>query len=331
MRSSQCWISAVFRLHSNTTSPPPFSSLEAHIFISHLKEEWKIKRRESSSRKCGYSGGNIWSMHLNLQVLIKFLWLCSTKKQKLWIVNFKYCYICCKSLFAGKPGNLKGFKSLSFRVTSSVQTIIFIFYLLIALVFYCFSSIPYLWKYIFQYYLPVLRFLVVILTIPDVYLVEIADILVLAGCAFNTKCYSSYLSKWKIEIILLHFKVCHRLPHAIYSKLAFYVNVIPLEPYYVPAPQNTICLMKCLHWVCCNFTVTFCCFDSMFFCFSQSLLLNLWLSKEKDILDKPDSVSCLHTMLSLLSKMKGEMDIWNTYTQLIVIVIRNLILTILYG
>jgi len=43
--------------------------------------------------------------------------------------------------------------------------------------------------------------------------------------------------------------------------------------------------------------------------FLQSLLLNLWLSKEKDILDKPDSVSCLHTMLSLLSKMKGEMCI----------------------
>ncbi|XP_023586739.1 rab3 GTPase-activating protein non-catalytic subunit isoform X5 [Trichechus manatus latirostris] len=36
-----------------------------------------------------------------------------------------------------------------------------------------------------------------------------------------------------------------------------------------------------------------------------SLLLSVWLSKEKDILDKPQSVCCLHTMLSLLSKMKG--------------------------
>uniref|UniRef100_A0A8C3KUN9 RAB3 GTPase activating non-catalytic protein subunit 2 n=1 Tax=Calidris pygmaea TaxID=425635 RepID=A0A8C3KUN9_9CHAR len=44
-----------------------------------------------------------------------------------------------------------------------------------------------------------------------------------------------------------------------------------------------------------------------------SLLLNLWLSKEKDILDKPDSVSCLHTMLSLLSKMKVAIDeSWDT-------------------
>ncbi|NWX99309.1 RBGPR protein, partial [Nothoprocta ornata] len=39
-----------------------------------------------------------------------------------------------------------------------------------------------------------------------------------------------------------------------------------------------------------------------------SLLLNLWLSKEKDILDKPESISCLHTMLSLLSKMKVAAD-----------------------
>lgn len=38
----------------------------------------------------------------------------------------------------------------------------------------------------------------------------------------------------------------------------------------------------------------------------QSLLLSVWLSKEKDILEKPQSVCCLHTMLSLLSKMKGE-------------------------
>ncbi|KAM6083153.1 rab3 GTPase-activating protein non-catalytic subunit isoform 6-T6 [Chlamydotis macqueenii] len=44
-----------------------------------------------------------------------------------------------------------------------------------------------------------------------------------------------------------------------------------------------------------------------------SLLLNLWLSKEKDILDKPDSVSCLHSMLSLLSKMKVAIDeSWDT-------------------
>ncbi|XP_053794432.1 rab3 GTPase-activating protein non-catalytic subunit isoform X2 [Vidua chalybeata] len=44
-----------------------------------------------------------------------------------------------------------------------------------------------------------------------------------------------------------------------------------------------------------------------------SLLLNLWLSKEKDILDKPDSVRCLHTMLSLLSKMKVAIDeSWDT-------------------
>lgn len=39
----------------------------------------------------------------------------------------------------------------------------------------------------------------------------------------------------------------------------------------------------------------------------QSLLLSVWLSKEKDILDKPQSVCCLHTVLSLLSQMKGEM------------------------
>ncbi|XP_038616705.1 rab3 GTPase-activating protein non-catalytic subunit isoform X2 [Tachyglossus aculeatus] len=39
-----------------------------------------------------------------------------------------------------------------------------------------------------------------------------------------------------------------------------------------------------------------------------SLLLNVWLSKEKDIIDKPQSVCCLHTMLSLLSKMKVAMD-----------------------
>uniref|UniRef100_A0A7N4NZM3 RAB3 GTPase activating non-catalytic protein subunit 2 n=1 Tax=Sarcophilus harrisii TaxID=9305 RepID=A0A7N4NZM3_SARHA len=39
-----------------------------------------------------------------------------------------------------------------------------------------------------------------------------------------------------------------------------------------------------------------------------SLLLNVWLSKEKDILDKPQSVCCLHTMLSLLSKMKVAID-----------------------
>ncbi|XP_073194952.1 rab3 GTPase-activating protein non-catalytic subunit isoform X3 [Lepidochelys kempii] len=39
-----------------------------------------------------------------------------------------------------------------------------------------------------------------------------------------------------------------------------------------------------------------------------SLLLNVWLSKEKDILDEPQSVCCLHTMLSLLSKMKVAID-----------------------
>ncbi|XP_006022403.1 rab3 GTPase-activating protein non-catalytic subunit isoform X2 [Alligator sinensis] len=39
-----------------------------------------------------------------------------------------------------------------------------------------------------------------------------------------------------------------------------------------------------------------------------SLLLTLWLSKEKDILDQPQSVWCLHTMLSLLSKMKVAID-----------------------
>uniref|UniRef100_A0A8C3L8Y2 RAB3 GTPase activating non-catalytic protein subunit 2 n=1 Tax=Chrysolophus pictus TaxID=9089 RepID=A0A8C3L8Y2_CHRPC len=44
-----------------------------------------------------------------------------------------------------------------------------------------------------------------------------------------------------------------------------------------------------------------------------SLLLNLWLSREKDILEKPDSTSCLHTMLSLLSKMKVAIDeSWDT-------------------
>ncbi|NXU50100.1 RBGPR protein, partial [Turnix velox] len=44
-----------------------------------------------------------------------------------------------------------------------------------------------------------------------------------------------------------------------------------------------------------------------------SLLLNLWLSKEKHILDKPDSVSYLHSMLSLLSKMKVAIDeSWDT-------------------
>ncbi|XP_023389921.1 rab3 GTPase-activating protein non-catalytic subunit, partial [Pteropus vampyrus] len=38
-----------------------------------------------------------------------------------------------------------------------------------------------------------------------------------------------------------------------------------------------------------------------------SLLLSVWLSKEKDILDKPQSVRCLHTMLSVLSRMKGSL------------------------
>ncbi|XP_006916295.1 rab3 GTPase-activating protein non-catalytic subunit [Pteropus alecto] len=39
-----------------------------------------------------------------------------------------------------------------------------------------------------------------------------------------------------------------------------------------------------------------------------SLLLSVWLSKEKDILDKPQSVRCLHTMLSVLSRMKVAID-----------------------
>ncbi|KAM6219408.1 rab3 GTPase-activating protein non-catalytic subunit [Rhynchocyon petersi] len=39
-----------------------------------------------------------------------------------------------------------------------------------------------------------------------------------------------------------------------------------------------------------------------------SLLLSVWLSKEKDVLDKPQSVCCLHTMISLLSKMKVAID-----------------------
>uniref|UniRef100_A0A8D0GT66 RAB3 GTPase activating non-catalytic protein subunit 2 n=1 Tax=Sphenodon punctatus TaxID=8508 RepID=A0A8D0GT66_SPHPU len=39
-----------------------------------------------------------------------------------------------------------------------------------------------------------------------------------------------------------------------------------------------------------------------------ALLLSVWLSKENDILDKPQSVCCLHTMLSLLSKMKVAID-----------------------
>ncbi|XP_078212619.1 rab3 GTPase-activating protein non-catalytic subunit isoform X3 [Callithrix jacchus] len=39
-----------------------------------------------------------------------------------------------------------------------------------------------------------------------------------------------------------------------------------------------------------------------------SLLLSVWLSKEKDILDEPQSICCLHKMLSLLSKMKVAID-----------------------
>eukprot|EP00070_Physeter_catodon_P037251 XP_028344145.1 rab3 GTPase-activating protein non-catalytic subunit isoform X3 [Physeter catodon] len=39
-----------------------------------------------------------------------------------------------------------------------------------------------------------------------------------------------------------------------------------------------------------------------------SLLLSVWLSKEKDVLDKPQSVCCLHTMLYLLSKMKAAIE-----------------------
>ncbi|XP_066883929.1 rab3 GTPase-activating protein non-catalytic subunit isoform X2 [Kogia breviceps] len=39
-----------------------------------------------------------------------------------------------------------------------------------------------------------------------------------------------------------------------------------------------------------------------------SLLLSVWLSKEKDVLDKPQSVCCLHTMLYLLSKMKVAIE-----------------------
>nr|KAF6302595.1 RAB3 GTPase activating non-catalytic protein subunit 2 [Pipistrellus kuhlii] len=39
-----------------------------------------------------------------------------------------------------------------------------------------------------------------------------------------------------------------------------------------------------------------------------SLLLSVWLSKEKDILERPQSVRCLHTTLSLLSRMKVALD-----------------------
>uniref|UniRef100_A0A8C4VNR6 RAB3 GTPase activating non-catalytic protein subunit 2 n=1 Tax=Gopherus evgoodei TaxID=1825980 RepID=A0A8C4VNR6_9SAUR len=39
-----------------------------------------------------------------------------------------------------------------------------------------------------------------------------------------------------------------------------------------------------------------------------SLLLGVWLYKEKDILDEPQSICCLHTTLSLLSKMKVAID-----------------------
>ncbi|XP_045716107.1 rab3 GTPase-activating protein non-catalytic subunit [Phyllostomus hastatus] len=39
-----------------------------------------------------------------------------------------------------------------------------------------------------------------------------------------------------------------------------------------------------------------------------SLLLSVWLSKEKDVLEKPQCVCYLHAMLSLLSRMKVAMD-----------------------
>uniref|UniRef100_A0A8C0GPV7 RAB3 GTPase activating non-catalytic protein subunit 2 n=1 Tax=Chelonoidis abingdonii TaxID=106734 RepID=A0A8C0GPV7_CHEAB len=39
-----------------------------------------------------------------------------------------------------------------------------------------------------------------------------------------------------------------------------------------------------------------------------TLLLSVWLYKEKDILDEPQSICCLHTTLSLLSKMKVAID-----------------------
>ncbi|KAM7050108.1 rab3 GTPase-activating protein non-catalytic subunit [Molossus nigricans] len=39
-----------------------------------------------------------------------------------------------------------------------------------------------------------------------------------------------------------------------------------------------------------------------------SLLLSVWLSKEKDILEKPQSVHCLHTVLSLLSRTRVAID-----------------------
>ncbi|ELK32161.1 Rab3 GTPase-activating protein non-catalytic subunit, partial [Myotis davidii] len=39
-----------------------------------------------------------------------------------------------------------------------------------------------------------------------------------------------------------------------------------------------------------------------------SLLLSVWLSKEKDILERPQSVRCLPTTLSLLSRMKVALD-----------------------
>uniref|UniRef100_A0A8C2E989 RAB3 GTPase activating protein subunit 2 (non-catalytic) n=1 Tax=Cyprinus carpio TaxID=7962 RepID=A0A8C2E989_CYPCA len=39
-----------------------------------------------------------------------------------------------------------------------------------------------------------------------------------------------------------------------------------------------------------------------------SLLLSVWLNKEKDILKCPDAVSHLHTLLSTLSSMKGAVD-----------------------
>uniref|UniRef100_A0A8C3WPR2 RAB3 GTPase activating non-catalytic protein subunit 2 n=1 Tax=Catagonus wagneri TaxID=51154 RepID=A0A8C3WPR2_9CETA len=39
-----------------------------------------------------------------------------------------------------------------------------------------------------------------------------------------------------------------------------------------------------------------------------SLLLSVWLSKEKDVLDRPQTVCCLYTMLHLLSKMKVAVE-----------------------
>lgn len=52
---------------------------------------------------------------------------------------------------------------------------------------------------------------------------------------------------------------------------------------------------------------------SLFLSLCQSLLLSVWLHREKDVLKKPEEiVRNLHTLLITLSNMKGMLVLWRT-------------------